>query len=266
MNDFLHDRDERVAEYNSQFAVAADSLLAAIQTRVTDGAETVSHLLATVAANLGGVDQITAGRPGSWEADHVQQFLSSTVGPDGEYLLQFRTRPIEVVECVELAMVDLDIDFLYDESLALVEDAETEAADEGDDAAWDRLDHAGLLIDQLRTSDYATYRDAFEVNIREATRALTETRHLPIDVPVSVRWVDWKDHEETTGSQDIWGTIEYELWESARAKTPPPGFAELLHTIPISPADHLRTAGRMPHQRIPEIADYAKRPTAPGVA
>ena len=186
MNEPLHDRGERVAEYRRQFGIAADSLLAAIRTQVTDGGETVTHLLATVAANLGGLDQITARRPGSWEANQVQQFLSSTVGSDSEFLLQFRTRPIEVVECVELAMVDLGVDFLYDESFALVDATEMLAADEGDDTAWDRLDHAEALIDRVRTSAYATYRDAFESNIRDAARALTESRHLPIDVPVSV--------------------------------------------------------------------------------
>ncbi len=204
MNEPLHDRGERVAEYRRQFGIAADSLLAAIRTQVTDGGETVSHLLATVAANLGGLDQITARRSGSWEANQVQQCLSSTVGSDSEFLLQFRTRPIEVVECVELAMVDLGVDFLYDESFALVDATETLAADEGDDTAWDRLDHAEALIDRVRTSDCAAYRDAFESNIRDAAQDLTESRYLPVDVPVSVRWVDWRDHGETTGSHGVW--------------------------------------------------------------
>ena len=266
MNQPLHDRGERVAEYRRQFGIAADSLLAAIRTQVTDGGETVSHLLATVAANLGGLDQITARRSGSWEANHVQEFLSSTVGSAGEFLLQSRTRPIEVVECVELAMVKLGVEFLYDESLALIEASEAMAVDEGDDTAWDRLDHAERLIDRLRTSDCAAYRDAFESNIREAAQALTESRYLPVDVPVSVRWVDWRDHGQTTGSQGGWGTIEYELWESARVKTPPPGFTEPRNTLTADPADHLRAAGLMPHERIPELAGYAKRPTAPGAA
>src|SRR5207245_583386 len=42
-----------------------------------DFAEFVTHAVAGAAANIGGVEQILAGRPGSWEADHVRQMLHS---------------------------------------------------------------------------------------------------------------------------------------------------------------------------------------------
>jgi fructose-1-phosphate kinase PfkB-like protein len=42
--------------------------------------------LASVAADLGSSDALTAGRPGSWEADLVQQLVKGTVGWGDEYL------------------------------------------------------------------------------------------------------------------------------------------------------------------------------------
>jgi fructose-1-phosphate kinase PfkB-like protein len=43
-------------------------------------------VLATVAAHLGSSDALTAGRPGSWEADLVQRLVKGTVGWGDEFL------------------------------------------------------------------------------------------------------------------------------------------------------------------------------------
>jgi fructose-1-phosphate kinase PfkB-like protein len=43
-------------------------------------------VLASVAADLGSSDALTAGRPRSWEADLVQQLIKETVGWGDEYL------------------------------------------------------------------------------------------------------------------------------------------------------------------------------------
>jgi hypothetical protein len=45
--------------------------------------------LAGVAAVLGSSDALTAGRPGSWEADLVQKLVKGTVGWDDEYLSDY---------------------------------------------------------------------------------------------------------------------------------------------------------------------------------
>ena len=248
--------------YESQLRTAADALVSAIRGGVTDGAEAISHLLATVAANLGGMRILTAARPGSWEADYVDRFLASTVGPDGEWLLQYRTAPIEVVECVEDAMGDLGIDLLYDDSYALVHHAEAAAVSDGgvwSAAAWDRVAGAEELIEQLRGRDYAAYRGAFEARVQAAAEELRRARYLSESVPVRVRWVDWSERDQTTRAQQSWGSVESELWETARLSTPPPGFSEPLADIPGPrlPGEILRETGRMPHQRIPELAHYA---------
>jgi hypothetical protein len=54
-----------------------------------DFAGWLAAVLAQVASELGSWDAITAGRPGSWEADLVQQLIKGTVGYDGEFLTAY---------------------------------------------------------------------------------------------------------------------------------------------------------------------------------
>ena len=49
----------------------------------------LAAVLAQVARELGASDAITAGPPGSWEADLVQQLIKGTVGYDGEFLTSY---------------------------------------------------------------------------------------------------------------------------------------------------------------------------------
>lgn len=50
----------------------------------------LASVLASVAAELGSTSALTAGRPGSWEADLVQQLVKGTVGWDDDYLDTYR--------------------------------------------------------------------------------------------------------------------------------------------------------------------------------
>ena len=75
-------------------ALAGDDyqLLAALRTSHASGedvAEAIAHALARLAAELGGSLQVTASRPGSWEASHVAELLRGTVGPGDEDLPMF---------------------------------------------------------------------------------------------------------------------------------------------------------------------------------
>jgi hypothetical protein len=49
----------------------------------------LAHVLAIAAAELGSTAALTAGRPGSWEADLVQQLVRGTVGWDDDYLANY---------------------------------------------------------------------------------------------------------------------------------------------------------------------------------
>lgn len=79
-----------------------------------DWAEFVTHALAGAAANIGGTEQILAGRPGSWEAERVRQTLQSTVGADDEHLLEHRTEPVVIDLWVE-SILDRTNDTTYDD-------------------------------------------------------------------------------------------------------------------------------------------------------
>ena len=53
----------------------------------------LAQVLATAAADLGSSGALTAGRPGSWEADLVQQLVRGTVGWDDDYLADYAKEP-----------------------------------------------------------------------------------------------------------------------------------------------------------------------------
>jgi hypothetical protein len=72
-----------VTETYTDRAVLA--VLAAARTE-GDFAGWLAMTLARVAGQLGSSDALTAGRPGSWEADLVQQLVKKTVGYGDEYL------------------------------------------------------------------------------------------------------------------------------------------------------------------------------------
>lgn len=46
----------------------------------------LAEVLAIAAAEIGSPDALTAGRPGSWEADLVNRLVKGTVGRDDDYL------------------------------------------------------------------------------------------------------------------------------------------------------------------------------------
>jgi len=79
-----------------------------------DWAEFVTLVLAGAAANVGGTEQILAGRPGSWEAERVRETLQSTVGVGDGDLLRHRTEPVVIDLWVESILRDTN-DTTYDD-------------------------------------------------------------------------------------------------------------------------------------------------------
>src|SRR3954447_2743570 len=99
-----------------------------------DFAEFVSLALAGAAANVGGIDRVLAGRPGSWEAAYVRDMLASTVGWDEEYLWEHRTEPLVIRVDVDAILTELGIATLFDES-----DAEITRREDAVDVVYDVL-------------------------------------------------------------------------------------------------------------------------------
>lgn len=118
------------AEPNPVDEAIAALTAAARQTRVRGGGtehatvepvdfgEIACHVITTVAANVGGVDELLAGRPGSWEADYVRQIVQSTAGDDPDELLRYRTEPVRLAFDAEDVFYDLGLADLYEQEAA----------------------------------------------------------------------------------------------------------------------------------------------------
>ncbi|WP_200846024.1 XRE family transcriptional regulator [Mycolicibacterium vanbaalenii] len=72
-----------------------------------DWAAFVTTALAGAAANIGGIDAILAGRPGSWEAGVIRDALNAAVGHDEWDLWRHRTEPVNVVVHPERILYDM---------------------------------------------------------------------------------------------------------------------------------------------------------------
>ena len=94
-----------------------------------DFAEIACHVITAVAANVGGVETLLAGRPGSWEADYVRQIVLSTAGEDDAELLRYRTEPVRLTLDAEDVFANLGLYDLYEEAADELGRRE-EAADE----------------------------------------------------------------------------------------------------------------------------------------
>lgn len=170
-----------------------------------DWAEFVTHALAGAAANIGGIEAILAGRPGSWEADGVRNLLTSTVEPDEEHLLEHRTEALVVDVDIDELLTDLGAWEPYDEAsreLArrydtigiatvtrkpgdpLVDEGlrRLQPATEEQERQADRIADLEERLEQQRLEDWASYGRALQGAIE------AEAARLPgLTVPVIVR-------------------------------------------------------------------------------
>jgi hypothetical protein len=172
--------------------------------RPTDWAEFVTQALAGAAANVGGIEAILAGRPGSWEADGVRNLLTSAVGHDEEYLLEHRTEALVVDVDVDVLLTELGAWAAYDEAsreLAgrhdaigiatvtavgdpLVEEGlrRLEPATQEQERQADRIAELEERLEQQRLEDWAAYGRALQAAVE------AEAARLPgLTVPVVVR-------------------------------------------------------------------------------
>jgi hypothetical protein len=72
-----------------EYTNTAHAAIRAAAQQEPDFAGWLAHILARAAADLGTSDALTAGRPGSWEADLVQRLVKGTVGWGDEYLADY---------------------------------------------------------------------------------------------------------------------------------------------------------------------------------
>ena len=173
-----------------------------------DFAEFVALVLAAAAANVGGIEELLAGRPGSWEAEHVRTLLTSTVGWDEEYLWAHRTEPLVVEVHVDHLLTELGIAGLYAESADELDRQAARIADAtgGEVAAreveLDRLAAMQEALEEQMRAEWAAYGQAF------AAAVLADLEREPIPglrVPVQVVIDDrtWQPYPADRGADHL---------------------------------------------------------------
>ena len=196
-------------------------------TEPVDFADLAAHVLTAVAANMGSVGTLLAGRPGSWEADLIRRLVEGTAGEDVDELIRYRTEPVQLHFDAEDTFYDFGIGDLYDpEQKAAFDRAGDDTLTEQEQDATDELANQ---IERLWEQDKTAYTEAFRAT---AERYLTE-----IGATCGVQIADGPP-------RTAWDGAEEKLHEYARQHTPLPMTGSAPDWSDGTPADALRRAGR----------------------
>lgn len=287
MRDTTHDTSNHAGGQRSYEVVLADAVrvLTEAARRTTtwtdpdgcphreraDFAEFVTHALAGAAANLGGIEQALAGRPGSWEADKLRDLLHATVGYDEHHLLGYRSEPIVVRVHVENILVDLGFWHLYDDARTELErryeaigipsvdvllgDPQFEAVlaqlppgTPEQQAAADTITELEDRLEEQQQREWAAYGQAFAANVHQAAAELFPGLRVPVEVIVKRHW------QSELGPDFEFNGPEWRLWETARLNTPLPGTGIPLRDYPSTTGTTVSeietAAGRDPLTRL----------------
>ena len=140
-------------------------------TEPVDFGEIACHVITAVAANVGGVEALLAGRPGSWEADYVRQIVQSTAGDDDTELMRYRTEPVRIEVDVEDVFYEFGLTDLYDRDV-------------------DELGNRWKAADDALFEVYATAEERTRVEKMERARVEKIRAAMPDGVdPDVVAWV-----------------------------------------------------------------------------
>lgn len=226
-----------VGEYDRLWNEAVTTLTAAVRlTHPNDGAidfaDFLARALASVAGNVGSIWRVTAGRPGSWESDLLNQLLEGSLGDDPDDLLAARTEPV----IVQLNVSQLVTDAQYEGSAAeeraqklpVFETALDALGSEvlGDDPTEEQEQAFDIAAADLRrryTKAYETYAQRFTTAVRDAAADLSALR-VPIEVsattdPDASWWQpeDIKNPDEWLDEDQGDDELAKQLWATARA-------------------------------------------------
>lgn len=177
-------------------------------TEPVDFGEIACHVITAVAANVGGVEVLLSGRPGSWEADYVRQIVQSTAGGDDTELLRYRTEPVRIEFDVEDAFYDFGLTDLYDRAVDELASRWVAA----DDALFDayvtaeeraRIEEIRAATTNVRTDDEALFERSKP--LMEEARAIVEAitqRAVAADDPLAAALTAAETAEET--ARELW--------------------------------------------------------------
>ena len=193
-----------------------------------DFADELSHILASVTANMGSVERLLLGRSGSWEAGLVAQLVNGTAME--EDLPRWRTAPVRLVLDVDDYWYHSGLEQVYTEDIDTLEELRYE---HDDDRATDQA-----VIDEINDHDRRSYIEAWTHHTQEAA---TE---LGIEAPITVTV------EEDTRSYMDNDPFTDRIERLAHERTPHPVVPELGELVgrrnhpPEELAMRIRAAGR----------------------
>lgn len=232
-------------EHDRLWNEAVNTLTAAVRLHhPTEGpldfADFLASALAAVAGNVGSVERLTAGRPGSWESDDLNRLLFGTLGDDPNNLLSARTEPVIVQ--LNVAQLVSEEQFLgseedrakklpnlEDAAEALANELLPDLATEEQEQAWETAD---ADLRRRYAKAYEAYAQRFTAAVREAARDMSA-----LTVPVEIQAVTdpdaswWSPADITNPDPDEWEDHQNDefagqLWKAARTQTGLPTLEE----------------------------------------
>ncbi len=188
-----------------------------------DFAGFLAEVLAAVAANVGGTWRVTAGRPGSWEADLVHQLIAGTVGHDDKYLMAYRTEPVRVPLNVA-QLVDEDgpfadppvvpLDQAFDALwIAHEEEAGEVVSDDEAEAAWQAIEAAEADLTARYRMTFTAYAQVFTAAVTQAARTI-DGLSAPIEMVTEIDPEAWAGPPQNPTLFDH-DRLVWRLWSTA---------------------------------------------------
>lgn len=162
---------------------AVDALTAIAHSRYTSGdqvdfADALAHIVTTVAANVGSLERLLIGRPGSWEADLVARLVSGTAMD--EDLPGLRSEPVRLTLYLDDAWMDMDLAMMAGDD---VDEIERLIDLEDDDSPGElALLEEREEVEKLEEADRAAYVAAWTALARQVAAEYGIT--VPVDVTV----------------------------------------------------------------------------------
>lgn len=142
-----------------------------------DFGEIACHVITAVAANVGSVEALLAGRPGSWEADYVRRIVLSAAGDNERQLLRYRSEPLRLVVDVDGELGDMGI---YD----LVEEAGEQLNQRVEEAMVALIEGVATPAERARLADieavFAEWGTVIQGDARRARAAHLRDEHAAI--------------------------------------------------------------------------------------
>lgn len=237
------DTDAFGDEFRRLWKATVTTLTAAVRlTHPTTGPVDISDFLASalasVVANVGSLDRLIAGRPGSWESAILTQLASGSVGidPTIEELAPWRTEPVvvrlNVAQLVaesrlDAAPVDREGMLLdFDDAVAALPDPWADGREPTDEevARWEAAQDA---LRHRYAEAFAAYAERFTAAALDVAHAMHLT--VPVDVQASTDpEATWWHPEDIRNPQewDEQDLLPGRLWSAARDRVGLPALDE----------------------------------------